>query len=144
MAVHTVDPDKFTEDEQRALRTQVERLLEAVGKASEEDAFWKDNDNAPSVEQLKALLDQQEDEPCLTMPVGKEDVGVTLCYRVATLMLEILSEVAHGHSVSIGTEEEELTTSEAAELLNLSRPHLVKLLEDGEIPFHKVGTHRRV
>ena len=61
-----------------------------------------------------------------------------------TLVLELLTEIAQGHSVSVGAEDEELTTSGAAGLLNVSRPHLVKLLEEGKIPFRKVDTHRRV
>ena len=69
---------------------------------------------------------------------------IRLPKRITALLFEILAEVVQGHSVSIGTQDEELTTGEAADLLNVSRPHLVKLLEAGEIPFHKVGTHRRV
>ncbi len=52
--------------------------------------------------------------------------------------------LARGRTVSIGAEDEALTTTEAARLLNVSRPHIVKLLEAGHLPFHKVGTHRRV
>jgi excisionase family DNA binding protein len=66
---------------------------------------------------------------------------------VGRALSRILHEVSEGHSVvidTVGPEDPELTTTQAARLLGMSRPTLINLLKDGAIPFRLVGSHRRV
>jgi len=64
--------------------------------------------------------------------------------KALSLLFEILSNMAEGKSLTLIPSDTEVSTQQAADMLNVSRPHLVKLLEEGEIPFKKVGTHRRI
>lgn len=74
---------------------------------------------------------------------GETD-NLVLPGHVLQILLDALSETSNGNAISLIPHHQEVSTQEAANLLNVSRPFLVGLLENGEIPFRKVGVHRRV
>lgn len=99
----------------------------------------------PALNKLKSLLEESmrsgnDSSPRLAGLSGE----VNLPESVTRLMLLMVDELVRGNAVAIVPTSKELTTREAAELLNVSRPFLIKLLDQNEIPFVKTGSHRRI
>ncbi|CAN5901853.1 hypothetical protein BH24BAC1_BH24BAC1_19330 [soil metagenome] len=69
---------------------------------------------------------------------------ISIPKKAVQLLLSILSSMAEGKAISLIPADAEVSTQQAADILNVSRPHVVKLLESGRIPFRKVGSHRRI
>jgi excisionase family DNA binding protein len=80
----------------------------------------------------------------LTVAAGETEEELTIPAIAFDMLEMILSELAQGHAVALSPVDREVTTQQAAGLLNVSRPHLIKLLETGRIPFRKIGSHRRI
>ncbi|WP_199041205.1 helix-turn-helix domain-containing protein [Glycomyces salinus] len=85
-----------------------------------------------------------EVEPCRARLVGPDGSTIELPDEVYQALRDVVETLSQGLAITIAPHNTMLTTQEAADLLNISRPTLVRLLEDGEVPFSKRGRHRRV
>lgn len=92
---------------------------------------------------LEAVLREIKDKsPEIEIEETKEKIKIPL--KALKLLAKILKAMGDGKPISIVPVAAEMTTQAAAEYLGCSRPHFVKLLEEGRIPFTKIGKHRRV
>ena len=76
--------------------------------------------------------------------VGADGKRLELPGALLRLLKDIARYMQSGRAIVLIPENQQLTTQRAADLLGVSRPHLIKLLEAGELPYHKTGSHRRI
>jgi excisionase family DNA binding protein len=96
---------------------------------------------AQSIKELERILSVKDFQAKL---VGANGEKINIPEPIYQVLLQVVHAMASGKAISIIPQQQELTTQQAAEFLNVSRPYLIKLLEQGEIPHIKVGSHRRV
>lgn len=92
-----------------------------------------DHSHALNIAIVEDGIEKLDDSPLLRLPP-----------RVLRLIADLLGALAQGKAVTIMPKELDVTTQEAARFLNVSRPYVIGLLEANKMPYHKVGTHRRI
>jgi excisionase family DNA binding protein len=95
-----------------------------------------------SVSELSRLLAEKPESDRARVQLDGHEL--ILPRQALVLLRGLLAEMAQGNAVTVVPTHAELTTQDAANIPNVSRPHLLKLLEAGPIPFSRVGTHRRI
>ncbi|WP_324987131.1 helix-turn-helix domain-containing protein [Nostoc sp.] len=96
---------------------------------------------AQSIKELERILSVKGSQAKLVGANGEE---ISIPDSVYQVLYQAVHAMASGKVVSVAIQDRELTTQQAGDFLKVSRPHLIKLLEQGEIPYIMVGTHRRV
>ncbi|PDW00669.1 helix-turn-helix domain-containing protein [Candidatus Viridilinea mediisalina] len=72
------------------------------------------------------------------------ETALTLPTQATQILIEVLLQMAEGNAITLIPLHAEITTQQAAAILNISRPSLIRLLKEGAIPFRNIGTHRRI
>jgi len=110
--------------------------LPAPHRFSEQEATLARKSSKVLARQLSALPAARSDR--------RVDPPIAIPASAARVLMQVLDEIGRGNDVRIVPVQAEVTTQEAADLLNISRPTLIHMLDSGSLPFRKVGTHRRI
>ena len=95
-----------------------------------------------TIKQLKKLITKAENKGLQISTSNGESIA--LPNSVTDIFRTVINVIAQGKGISLIPVAEEVTTTQGAEILNISRPYLMRLIENGEIPYHQVGTHKRI
>ena len=98
---------------------------------------------AVAAERVGAVAEGHRHRPTLMITL-EDERPFTVPVEAVALLADILREMARGHAVTVVPYGTELTTQQVAEILNVSRPYVVKLIETGQLEARKVGPRRRV
>ena len=109
-----------------------------------DDAAQAESSNQELVKLIMAGSASNARQAAVEVTIGGNVASLTIPMPALAMLSKILSEMSSGNAVSIVPIHAELTTQEAADILNVSRPFIVDKMDQGVIPHHKVGTHRRV
>jgi excisionase family DNA binding protein len=125
-----------------------------VAESLEREVVTAADDEVPAIQQLENLLDRLQAERRHLGSIGRPKPRARLIgadgdeLEIPTAIYQLLCKIVplllEGDSIAIMPIHKELTTQQAADFLNMSRQYLVTLLERGEIPFSKTGSHRRI
>jgi len=122
------------------MSTLIPKNFESVAPSETDVVFARESSRILASHQLGAqtsiqlqLLDEGEPAQSITVPTS-----------ALRLFVHLLTEMSRGNAVTLIPTHAELTTQQAADLLNVSRPYVVKLLDEGKIPSRTVGKYRRV
>jgi len=121
--------------------------MAAEPKPPDDGPVVADESEVDAVRQLGQLLNAPAQDKGIAHPVrftAPDGQVIDLPVSVRAVLRQVVPLLAQGDAVAITSLHKELTTQEAADILNVSRPFLIKLLEEGTIPYTKVGDHRRV
>lgn len=103
------------------------------------------DDERPRIERIEHLYEQEQPQsPGHLRIVGSNGEDIEIPESLGTVLRQAVQHLSRGDAVAVVPVQTELTTQQAADLLNISRQYLVRVLDRGEIPFHMVGTHRRL
>ena len=105
------------------------------------------DERAAALQLRKIIADQLNDDgaPVRLAIGGAGDAAeVVIPPTLAQLMMELLRHIGRGEAVTLAPVRQMLTTQQAADILNVSRPHVVSLIDRGDMPHFMVGRHRRV